>query len=388
MSFFPLHPAFPDPERDAFADILLSYLRHRGEARELEYKPEYFTLRLGSDEVALDGRYQRFLAADAQTHDAMMDQLYSGMQPAQTYSLQQALPLLRPVLRSRARQENLRLSSVVAGLDVDHEALQAWVGDLAWGLLLDVPNGYQSVRQSQVSGWGLSMPELLKRALTNLPALSVNTLSPGLYSLTSSGGLASGHLLNKGLRLPGRPVVIAPNRDLVLIANADVPQALSALFKQAEEAMGNEFALSMQTLTLKGTSDWRPLALSESMDIYPIWRSQQLRGMAALYNEQRHWLMQSQALAGKETVYIPELVAARAADGSLINYTVVTEEVTLPHWLPKADTVVFMGKGEDASPLPLAWNLIVNKGLLKQVDVDLALPRYVLEGYPASNFAE
>jgi len=110
--------------------------------------------------------------------------------------------------------------------------------------------------------------------------------------------------------------------------------------------------------------------------------------MAALYNEQRHWLMQSQALAGKETVYIPELVAARAADGSLINYTVVTEEVTLPHWLPKADTVVFMGKGEDASPLPLAWNLIVNKGLLKQVDVDLALPRYVLEGYAASNFAE
>ncbi|MCY1399000.1 hypothetical protein D9M71_140470 [compost metagenome] len=383
MSFFPLHPAFPDSERDAFADLFMRYLRHRNEPRELHYDAAHFSLRLGADEVALEGRYAQFLEADAATHDAMMESLYQSVQPPADHALEQALPRLRPVLRSRARQANQRLMLAAKGVDLGGEALLPYVGDLAWGLVLDAPGGYQVVTQRQLEHWRLDLPTLLQRSLGNLQPVRVEKLSPGLYQLTSADALVCGHLLHDtwlaSLGLSGTPVVMAPSRDLLLVADASQPNALAGLLERAEQPLFNgEFALSAQCLTPQEEQGWYRVDLPTDMAEYSTWRSQQLRHLARLYNEQGHWLKQTQP---GDAPYIPELAIARGPGGQLFSYAVVSAAGDLAHWLPRADKVVFMPEG-DAKPLPVAWSDVQDSLGLAPVLPEEALPRFLIATFP------
>ncbi len=379
----PTSPYYPDPDRDAFAQMLIRYLRSRGEPRTLRYDPERFALHLDDDQVALEARYQAFLAADGDTHDQVMDSLFQGMRPRVILSLADVLPKLRPVLHSGMVLANQSLQAAVEHLEIGRVATHPWLSDLSWGLVIDESNAFVPVTAEQIRQWSSRLDALLGHAQSIFAERPVEwrSLGAGLHQAICANQLAASRLLSSRQWLANlsltQPVALAPARNCLLVADATQIAGLQHAIEIAESwALDDVHGLPpiMLQATEKG---WEIYTPAFDSPVFPVFRAVQMKYLSQIYREQAFWLSKQDRAA-----YFPELAVARKA-GEVVSYTVFSEEITEPQWLPVADEIAFFPQDESAVPVPVKWAAVAKEGLLKSVGAALNPPRYSIGQFPS-----
>ena len=379
----PTSPYYPDPDRDAFAQMLMRYLQSRGESRTLRYDPKRFALHLDDDQVALEARYRMFLAADGDTHDQMMDSLFQGMRPRAILSLADVLPKLSPVLHSGMVLANLSLQAAIEPLHIGQVAAHSWLSDLSWGLVIDESNAFVPVTAEQVRQWNSQLDALLRHAQSALWERPVEwrSLGAGLHQAICADQLAASRLLSSRQWLANlslsQPVALAPARNCLLVADATQTVGLQHAIEIAE-SWALEDVHGLPPILLQATEKgWEIYTPAFESPVFPAFRAVQLKYLSHIYREQAFWLSKQDGAA-----YFPELAVAKKA-GETVSYTVFSEEITEPQWLPVADEIAFFPQDESAMPVPVKWAEVAKEGLLKSVGTNLNPPRYCIEQFPS-----
>lgn len=384
----PTSPYYPDPDRDAFAQMLMRYLQSRGESRTLRYDPKRFALHLDDDQVSLEARYQTYQAADVEAHDQMMDLLFHGMRPRAVLSLADVLPKLRPVLHSGMVLAKQSLQAAVEDLEIGRVATHPWLSDLSWGLVIDESDAFVPVTSEQIRQWNSRLGTLLGHAQSTFAERPVEwrSLGAGLHQAICADQLAASCLLSSRQWLTNlsltQPVALAPARNCLLVADATQIAGLQHAIEIAESwALDDVHGLPpiMLQATEKGWVIYTPAFDSP---VFPAFRAVQMKYLSQIYREQAFWLPKQHRAA-----YFPELAVARKA-GEVVSYTVFSEGITEPQWLPVADEIAFFPQDEDAMPVRVKWAEVAKEGVLRSVGTNLNPPRYCIEQFPAQAWLE
>src|SRR5262249_6095587 len=135
---------------------------------------------------------------------------------------------------------------------------------LAVSLVYDLPESLVQIQQHQLDTWGVSFDAALQRATDNLIAISwhrFDEVAPGVWRSPWQDNLDTSRLvlpeLFRAHEVQGGPVVIAPNRDTVLLTGSDDEAGLTRLAELAEEAFAQPRAVSGVALRLE-TDGWVP----------------------------------------------------------------------------------------------------------------------------------
>lgn len=345
----PTSPYYPDPDRDAFAQMLMRYLRSRGDSRTLRYHPEGFALHLDNDQIVLEARYQAFLAADGDTHDQVMDSLFQGMRPRAILRLPDVLPKLRPVLHSGMVLANQSMQAAMEHLQIGQVATHPWLSDLFWGLVIDDSDAFIPVTVEQTKQWNSQLDALLGHAQNTLWEHPVEWrfLGEGLYQAICADQLAASRLLASRQWLANlsltQPVALAPARNCLLVADATQIAGLQYAIEIAE-SWALEDVHGLPPIMLQATEKgWEIYTPAFDSPVFPAFRAVQLKYLSQIYREQAFWLSKQDGAA-----YFPELAVARKA-GEIVSYTVFSEGITESQWLPVSDEIAFFTQDEGAS---------------------------------------
>lgn len=345
-------------QRDEFAGMLMNYLKMHTEPRPMTYRAEDFALVLGDQQVALESHYQRFLAASPKEHDAVMHSISLDLQPLQPISgYRQVQGLLMPVLRSRMQSNNRALQLKAQKIDAGEELLLPFAGDLAVGLVIDRPTMMQPVVEEDMPRWQVTAEAARRAALANLlrdSAPSFEEVSPGIFQSAWADGYDAARLLSpplfKTLSLPGETIALASNADRVWATGGRNPKTILKLIELAADSLLNEGKpLTPDLLILKG-DHWQLWTLAAIYPAYGQHRDLVKLWMQDVYEQQLAALKQIYTDKNRDP-YVATYAVARK-DNRVESYTVWTEGIGVPIWLPETDTIVLVPEGEEPFPVP------------------------------------
>ena len=267
----------------------------------------------------------------------------TGLQPRRVLALGEALPYLVPKVRPRFQYEALTLR-----LGGACPIFRPLADILALSLVVDGPDGELEVGLTELEAWGADFDLLLQKARANLLLRGgeehFRRVRPGLFRSTWQDNLDGSRMLLpgmlKGLPLRGEPVVALPNRDTLLVAGADDPDALGWMLEAALEFLRED------PRYLHGC----PLRLEHFQ--WEVWQSPQgpvaesqlariqKRRLAEEYARQKALLDRLHGRAGK-AVAVEPLHLNLSSSGRVTSCTFWSESVE-EGWLPEAD---FVGVG-------------------------------------------
>lgn len=249
-----------DP-KDDFAHRVMRRLKERGWPHEVRYERAEFALIVDERGAQLNlGRlFQEWRAHPKPERSTQLDRVIAPvLESRMGDSYEEAAPRLLPVVRS--------LTELQAGLmEGEPPAIEVWqdyrmlVSPLAAILAVDLPNTTALLPKERAAEWGYSSDELMAIALENLIARSPVrfTLQDGGFYLSDypDGYDASRLLLPElflALQLPGDPVAVAVQRNKVVVAGSEDPEALAAMAAfVVEDFAATTRPLSYQPLILR-----------------------------------------------------------------------------------------------------------------------------------------
>jgi hypothetical protein len=235
----------------------------------------------------------------------------------------------------------LRSTDLLAGA----EELLHWrlASDLLATVVLDSPHHMLYLDARLVQHWGVSEAEIMEVACANLLRLSIlpfRLLAPGLFGSPWQDQYDASRLLLKPViqELPvlGRPVVLAPHRDLLLVTGSDDPAGLAAMLEVARAESERPYGLSRMPVVLEAEKwvDYHPLGS-------PDWDRYLDEYLSQEYAEQSG-LLEARFEAEGTDIFVGSRTRISSQDGS--------HTTTLTSW----------GEGID-SLLPVAdWLLVGN----------------------------
>lgn len=375
-------------QRDDFARMLMNYLNKHNEPRSMKYRAEDFALVLGDDQVALESHYQRFLAATPQEHDAVMHSIHQDLQPLQPASgYRQIQGLLMPVLRSRMQSNNRALQLKAQKIDAGEELLQPFAGDLTVGLVIDRPTMMQSLAQEDLARWQVKAETARSAALANLlrdSAPSFAEVESGIFQSAWADGYDAPRLLSpplfKPLNLPGETIALASNADRVWATGSRNPQNIVKLIELAADSLLNEGKPLTPDLLVLKEDRWQLWTLETTHPAYGQHRDLVKLWMQDVYEQQQAALQQIYTDKSRDPYVATYAVARR--NNRVESYTVWTEGIGIPFWLPETDTIVFVPKDEEPFPVPRSRVEAV-LGPLPVVTNLKAPSRFEVRGFPS-----
>lgn len=160
--------------------------------------------------------------------------------PRAPLALEDALPCLFPKVRPVfAYQAYARRTGQPA------PEYRLLAGDFAVSLVVDLPNQDLDLGPAHLRAWNLDFDSLLQRARGNLLARGgeqgFHAEREGCYRSTWRDSLDGSRMLLPGilqrLRIKGDPVVLLPNRDTLLVAGSEDPEALRWAMGLAREQL-------------------------------------------------------------------------------------------------------------------------------------------------------
>ncbi|HLA83549.1 MAG TPA: hypothetical protein VJL29_02040, partial [Thermoguttaceae bacterium] len=220
----------------------------------------------------------------------------------------------------------------------------------------------QAVTQEQLDRWGVSFYEAMETARANLAEMQHAFIGPeegeGVYLSATGDNYDASRLLLLDtvgrMRLKGRPVAIAANRDSLIVAGDDDLEALRGMVALAGEALQKPRAVSGVALRLDG-DEWGPWLPEASHPLYGEFRSLFIQSIGQAYAEQKTLLDQLHARTGEDVV-VPSFSAMRnPATGGVLTFCIWGEHCT--SLLPCTDLVAFVGVGRD--PVMAPWGRVV-----------------------------
>ncbi|EQM67994.1 hypothetical protein QYE80_30775 [Pseudomonas tohonis] len=245
------------PSPDDFAVLFESAARKAGFKGELTYRPREFRLVYGESAFFnLHNAYREYCSQRGARRRETLNNYIAALcenQRSRALPLDEARPLLLPVIRSRGMIEELRLHQVrTEGDDLDFSPVYLPMGDDAVVLLaIDHPESTATLVQGPDKSWGITLEEGLAIALTNLRDTTADSfveVVPGLFrgDWNDSYDISRIFLPDVLERLPlkGRPVFMVPSRETLLVTGDHDGHALAAMVELGLQAASEGRAIS------------------------------------------------------------------------------------------------------------------------------------------------
>lgn len=391
----------PDPERqeaDAFAQRVLETLRAGGIQGDPHYDPERFLIQLpranGQEPLTLflSNFYDDYRAAPPERRDEVLQRLlrlHETPDVPDTYA--SVRPALMPVLRPRSYFELLGLLEESANRPGKEAVTWRPLGDvMAVALVHDTPDAMQYIGPEQLERWGVGFDAAYTDALENLRRHSpepLETLAPGTCRSTWKDNYAASRLLlDEVLRrcpVKGQPVVLIPNRDLLLITGTQDEKGLLLAAEWAEKALQTPRPLDGRALR-HTSGGWVPFLPERGSEARPAFQRLALTSQARDYAEQQQRLDRRHEQQGVD-LFVAAFVPYEDEHGRSFSQAVWVKGIdTL---LPQVDMVIFMDSklGPEAPPVAVVrWDVVMRDvGNLLVPQEGLYPVRYRLKGFPS-----
>lgn len=372
-------------DKDRFARKVIGRIKARGwRGPAPEYVRQPYSLKLGGDTMFLDNAFAAWRRAvedkDRQIDIAigyLFDQKHDG-------SFSDARPFLLPAIRNRSHLTNLWLTPGAAKTrDAYDGVLEPFCDDLASVLVVDGESAMSYVTGAKLRTWQTPREEAFQAAVENL-----RSISPCMFLKQTEGFWISDyrdhhdaarlllpHLFEQ-LDLQGRPVAVALDRAVVVVAGSADADALEAMVQLCEERFGKtDRPLACRPVVLD-QGVWRPLERGEG---HPkLERLRVLQGLADCAEQKA--LLDAHHGARAEKIYVPTLRSAVHEHG---HDTWAMWMESLDSLLPQADVITFArGEGDQLESRSRYWADVEAEFGPFAPEANLYPPCYRLKAWP------
>ncbi len=225
-------------------------------------------------------------------------------------------------------------------------------------LVYDLPQAVITVSADHLEGWGKTLDEVWPVAIENLRKISDKPFGRserGLYlSKWQDSHDASRLLLPEVVRklsVQGHYLAMAPNRDLLMVADSNDDSALLEMAVRTRAMMDDSRFLSATLLRLVGDT-WQPHTFAASHPLRETFERLVRLHDARGYNEQKEGL---QTEVGEDAFVASLSAFVRNGDSDDDFRTYATWTKTVVTLLPKCDFVVFIDLDGARAPMRVAW---------------------------------
>ncbi len=349
-----------------FAHSASEYLRAQGEARPIRYDAERHRLVVGAEGdwvsfVSL-GHAQREYEAMTVPEQArvLARRFWSSVRRPHPPLPAETVRFVVPRLRDRAwfsavrRQAELELGADEGAIEdaiLPHHVVN---DELAVHLAFDLPTSVMELASDRIAAFGLSFDELFAVAVKNLssrPRLEFERPDAKLAAFVSPyrDGFDATRLLlaDRFLELPleGRPVVLAPTHDVVLVAGDEDEEALEAIAGWGEQALLEPKPNTAHAF--RWTDDgWKPWLPQRPHRAWQKLKVLQLQSFASAYARQKE-VLESLLQANGHSLFVGTLRAFKTATGDIFTSTTWTDGVD--GLIPQTDRIDFVQPGADGT---------------------------------------
>ena len=286
-----------------------------------------------------------------------------------------AKPDLRPRLWSRSGQEFQRLRGLAGAAPLKGAELIAVPvgGHLVASLAYDWPDSVQSVSPDWLEKWGVTAYRALEDAIINLGEATEGYAAIGtnLYTFVNGDSYDATRILLswmiEAMEVLGRHVVMAPNRDTLMITGEEDEEGLRMMAELAEGALGEEYPLVGVPMILEDGQwvNWLP---PEGHPLRRRFREMRLNWIGPEYTQQKGLLEAMNAKTGDDVFVASFSAVEKKDDGGTVSYCVWGEGVrTL---LPETDKVALIKDGGEGAAALADWSRVVEVAgrLLEETD--------------------
>lgn len=348
--------------RADFAQLASEYLRTQGEARPIVFDERWNRLVVGADDfisfIALEHVQAEYEANPVpEKARVLARRLWSSVRRANAPSNEDVLRSVVPRIRDRAwfsavrRQAELELGADEEAIDdvtLPHRVLN---DELAAHLAFDLPTSVMEVGPDRLEAFGLSFDSLFARALDNLrarPALPFEQPDSTVAAFVSpyrDGFDATRMLLTERfLELPvkGRPVVLAPTHDVLLVAGDEDESALEAIATWGEQALLEPKPHTAHAFRWE-EERWKPWLPIRMHRAWQKLKVLQLQSFASAYARQKE-VLEALLQANGHSIFVGTLRAFRTPGGEIFTSTAWNDGVEA--LLPQTDRIDFVRTGD------------------------------------------
>ncbi len=346
--------------KDRYARMVMDRLRRAGEAGQIHYDPEAFSLsRRGGPELFLGRLFKAHRDARPEDREPLLQRLVrvwflDGSELPATFD--EARGDILPVLRCLDFMG--RGSSARGGQGLAH---RAFPGHMSVGLVIDLADGMIHVTEESLPQWGVTFEEALELAKANLRRGSggrFKKVADGVWYSPWNDEYDSSRLLLPDLldghEVKGELVAMAPRRDILLLTGTEHPLGLGYMAHLGGACLDDAKALCPVPL-LRDGDGWLPYQPPPEHPAYLPLRLLRGQWVAAQYNGQMDRLNAGFRERGE---------AAAAARTGVLLHPDENRADTLCDWpdggevlLSRADVVQFSRGG--ASLGECAWERVV-----------------------------
>jgi hypothetical protein len=352
--------------RDDFARLASDYLREQGESRPVRYDDARDRLVVGDgDWISFIGLHHALseydAASPAEKPRVLARRFWSSIRRDGPVSEVDVIRSVLPRVRDRAwfsavrRQAELELGADEEAIDevvLPHRVLNA---ELAAHLAFDLPTSVMEFGPDRLEAFGLEFEALFDRAIQNLrerPRLDFEQPDTSVAAFVSPyrDGFDATRLLltERFLELPvnGRPVVLAPTHDVLLVAGDEDESALEAIATWGEQALLEPKPHTAHAFRWDGER-WQPWLPVRTHRAWQKLRVLQLQSFASAYARQKE-VLEALLQANGHSIFVATLRAFRTPGGDIFTSTAWTQGVEA--LLPQTDRIDFVktpldGKG-------------------------------------------
>jgi len=387
------------PSPDAFAKLFEDALRAQGCRDELTYRPDEFRLVAPRGRIInLHNAYHDYTTADRQRRAEVLRSyaaafVEEGGEEHQIETLEQARPMLMPVVRHRAMFEEMRLEHVREhGWETPFTTVwRELAEDCVELLAIDRPDSTSTLLAGPKDAWGITFEQALAIAHDNLRDATPDRfveVAAGIFQGAWQDAYDTSRVLLPDVlqRVPvkGRPVFMLPTRDCLLVVGDRDETAMAGMLELSMEAAANGRCISSLAFAYDDARRIVPFALPQ-----PEHRRRQadLQRMmdAPAYSLQKD-LLEKIHEANHTDIFVASYRVFEENDGSGKQFSLATWTRDVDTSLPKADRIAFvMPKDEsDADMVVVDWDKAVAVvAELMQQEPDFYPPRFRVRGFPS-----
>ena len=388
MGFF--SKLFGPPARELFARSVVDALRQDGISDPIAFDESAFALRIGdgisSRVLHLEGLLGRLQREQIQDRDEILRAFIRRYRESSApKSFRDAQQRLLPHLRGRADFSFSNLMARADGLQRDDRPFRLLTEEIGIGLMLDDAEMMRGVDQEQLASWGVAEDEAMRVALDNLRARTdpqFQQQQAGLWVSAWRDGYDATRILLpdvvSDLAVRGRPVIVLPHANLLVVTGDGDPAGLVAMAGLAASAFEQAQPISVTPLVREGDA-WQPLQLDDAHPAASAMSLLRLRLEVLRYDRQQELLAAEAIREGDEILIAPFIGTRDRQTGAYFSHCAWREDFRQS--LPRTDRVGFVS--DDRGPRGFAdWvDVLRVMGPAIKPTNDYP-PRYAVETFP------
>lgn len=380
------------PDRDAFARLYMASVRKRLGERTMVYERDEFRI-LGDNGsfFNLHNAYHAYVRAPrGQQRETLevFSRLF-GQHNQEDLTLDRARPLLRPILRSLAQLEQIRLHHAEqdgweAPCPLHYRLLSPECVEL---LAVDHPDHTSTLTRGPSEAWGIDLDAALAIARQNLRDdsdmrfVDVAGVFVGAWADAYDSSRALLPELLHRLPLNGAPVFMLANRDSLLVTGERDEDAQARMLEMAAKAFDEGRVISWEMF--RYDDNGRPQVHTPASEMLRRrQRALRLDFDADAYAAQKQALERIHAVTG-EDVFVASFLRLEK-DGDVFSLGTWTDGVATS--LPRTDRIALVMPVEDdySDNVVVAWEqaMPILEHLLQRDERHLHPPRFLTRGFP------